>query len=105
MEAVDAARAARHLDDELLAPLDLGQDLVLHLHPGHGLELRDVRDHLVDPRMLVEEEEELRALEALPVEALSAGGREDERSRGRARDGRAAETKHRAARDGSGAPR
>jgi hypothetical protein len=70
VEGVDAARAARHLDDQLLPALHLGQDLVAHLHPGQRLELRDVRHHLVDPRVLVEQEVELLALEPLPVEAL-----------------------------------
>src|SRR5262249_36927446 len=100
VEAVHAARAAGHLDDELLAALDLRQDLVLDLHAGQRLELGDVRDQLVDPGVLVVEEEPLLALDALPGDPLGAGRRPHEGPGGRAGRRCGAELEHRAAREG-----
>src|SRR5262249_9503089 len=60
----------------------LGQGLPLHLHPGERLELGNVLLEHVDERVLGQEQEELLALEALPVEALGAGRSEDERPGG-----------------------
>jgi hypothetical protein len=99
-EGVDAAGARGHLDGELLAGLELRQGLPLDLHAGQGLELGDVLLEHLDPGVLGEDQVELLALEALPVEALGAGGGEDERPGGGARDGGGgAGAEHRPARE------
>src|SRR5262249_42365552 len=100
-EAVHAAGRRRHLDDQLLAGLDLGQRLPLDLHAGQRLELGDVLLQDVDPGMLRQDQEELLPLEALPVEALGARRGEDERpGRGGGERG-PAEAEQRAARERS----
>jgi hypothetical protein len=96
-EGVDPRGAAGHLDGQLLAGLDLGEGLPLDLHPAERLELGDVLLEDVDPGMLREQEVQLLALEALPVEGLGARRGEDERAgRGRGQRG-PAEAEHRAA--------
>ena len=81
-EGVDPARVRRHLYRHLLAGLDLRQRLPLDLHPRERLELRDVLLEHIDEGVLGQHQEELLALEALPVEALRLRRREDEGSRG-----------------------
>jgi hypothetical protein len=98
-EGVDPAGARGHLDGELLPGLELGQGLPLYLHARQRLELGDVLLEHLDPGVLGEDQVELLALEALPVEALGAGGGEDERPGGGARDGGGAGAEHRPTRE------
>ena len=76
---VDPSGAGGHLHHELLAALDLRDGLVLHLHPGHGLELWEVFDDLIDPGVLVEQQEELGPLVPPPGDGIGHGRREGQR--------------------------
>src|SRR4029450_942366 len=81
-ERVDPARVRGHLDGELLPRLDLRKRLPFHLHARERLELGNVLLEHLDEGVLGQHEEELLALEALPVEALGTGRSLHERTRG-----------------------